>query len=113
MNQVAQVVIKIDDITVSGGSPFSVNLDGFDSLDPEGSVLTYFWNYGDGNTFTDVSPDHMYLTANTRTVTLTVIDSGGKAATATEMITFNQKPTAKIGHINEALSSIQRMRRCL
>jgi PKD repeat protein len=46
-------------------------------------VLTYLWEFGDGQTGTGVNPEHTYATAGTRTVTLTVDDGHGHSDQAT------------------------------
>lgn len=48
----------------------------------------YDWDFGDGNTSTDNSPEHTYATNGTYTVTLTVSDECGnsKSSTATVII---------------------------
>ncbi|PYS21235.1 MAG: hypothetical protein DMF72_18040 [Acidobacteria bacterium] len=57
------------------------------SYDPDGTVISYLWNFGDGVTSSSVAPTHAYATAGTYTVTLTVTDNlgaqGGASTTAT------------------------------
>jgi PKD repeat protein len=57
------------------GSP--VTFDGSGSYDPDGIIVAYDWDFGDGNTDTGVSPIHTYATAGVYLVTLTVTDDGG------------------------------------
>ena len=49
------------------------------SSDPDGTVASYHWDFGDGTSQTTVSPTvtHTYATSNTYTVTLTVTDDAG------------------------------------
>lgn len=44
------------------------------------SPVTYAWNFGDGNTSTNMSPTHSYTTPGTYTVTLTSTNSGGSTS---------------------------------
>jgi PKD repeat protein len=47
------------------------------STDPDGSIASFSWSFGDGQTGTGQKPDHVYTTAGTFTVTLTVTDNEG------------------------------------
>jgi len=74
------------------GSP--VTLSGAGSSDPDGDVLTYAWDFGDGTTGTGATPQHTYADNGTYVVTLTVSDPAGAEATATTSVTvFNVNPT--------------------
>lgn len=55
------------------------------SSDPEGSPLTYAWNYGDGSDGAGQTATHTYATAGPRTVTLTVSD-GDRTDTTTRPV---------------------------
>lgn len=50
-------------------------------------VSSYAWNFGDGETSTEVKPEHTYAVSGTYTVTLVVKGEGGEA-TATKDITI-------------------------
>ncbi len=56
-----------------------VTFDGSGSNDPDGTIVTYNWNFGDGTTLSDggPTPSHTYATAGTYNVTLTVVDNDG------------------------------------
>lgn len=58
--------------TVNG---FTVNFDA--SASSGTSPITYSWDYGDGNTGTGVTPNHLYSTGGARTITLTISDACG------------------------------------
>ena len=47
------------------------------SSDPDGTVASYAWDFGDGSTGTGATPTHTYAAAGTFTVSLTVTDDGG------------------------------------
>ena len=49
----------------------------FDGSGSTGSITSYSWKFGDGNTGTGVSPTHIYMTAGEYTVDLTVTGPGG------------------------------------
>lgn len=64
-----------------------VFFDGSGSYDPDGSIVSYHWNFGDGTSGSGVTTSHMYSTANVYTVTLTVTDNDGLTGTDTAVIT--------------------------
>ena len=57
----------------------AVTFDGTASSDPDGTIVSYNWNFGDGTTLEDggATPTHTYAAAGTYNVTLTVVDNDG------------------------------------
>ena len=49
--------------------------------DPDGTLASGFWDFGDGTTSTTPNPTHVYNTAGTYTVVLSVTDNDGATAT--------------------------------
>jgi PKD repeat protein len=64
----------------SGTVPVNVLFDASTSTSPNGPILSYAWDFGDGNTGTGMTPSHVYAFAGTFLVNLTVTDSAGKSA---------------------------------
>jgi len=64
---------------------FKVNFSGASSIDNDGNIVEYSWDFGDGNTFVSASPTamHTYGSAGVRTVTLTVEDDDGATGSTT------------------------------
>jgi PKD repeat protein len=58
------------------------------SVDPDGSITGWFWNFGDGNTSTSASPSHIYTQGGQYTVTLQVTNADGMTSTITSMVTI-------------------------
>ena len=57
------------------------------SSDPNGTIVSYSWSLGNGQSATGASPTVTYPTAGTYSITLTVTDNGGLAATDQATIT--------------------------
>jgi PKD repeat protein len=54
-----------------------VEFDGTGSSDLDGTIDSYLWDFGDGNTGTGASPRHVYQSPGTYRVRLTVTDDSG------------------------------------
>ncbi len=69
----------------------SVTFDGSGSSDIDGTIVSYSWDFGDGNTNTGLTPSnsHTYATVGTYTVSLTVTDDGGATNTDTTTATID------------------------
>lgn len=66
------------------------------SSTPEGgTIVSYLWDFGDGNTASGVTVNHTYTTYGTYLVTLTVTDSEELTATCTKQIRVIIKPVAE------------------
>ena len=74
--------------------PMRVEFDGSDSRDDDGQVVSYNWDFGDGNTATGVLVEHTYTKGGLYKVSLTVTDNDGKTNTASLDVNMYQKPTA-------------------
>ncbi|MFC2095737.1 PKD domain-containing protein [Candidatus Bipolaricaulota bacterium] len=70
----------------SGGTPLIVAFNGAASSDPNGSIVTYMWSFGDGSTGSGSSVLHTYATQGSYTCTLTVTDDEGLAASMSMLI---------------------------
>lgn len=107
-------VEKPKETPAPAGQPLSCNIftfDGSKSYDPENTKLTYFWDFGDGTTSTDIRVMHTYKDAGKYLVKLTVKDaSDAKCNTAAtqQVVKVNQPPCAiadgpRMDCINEEL----------
>lgn len=79
-----------------GSSTLLVSFDASSSSDPENSSLTYFWDFGDGQTASGINPNHHFTATGTNPqyfhVTLTVTDNQGASNVASGVISLNNTP---------------------
>jgi len=79
----------------TGAAPLKVAFGSAGSLDPDGLVAGYAWNFGDGQTSTAANPSHTYA-AGTYTASLVVTDTlGAASAPASVTVTASAPPPAK------------------
>ncbi|CCE74741.1 conserved hypothetical protein [Clavibacter nebraskensis NCPPB 2581] len=68
------------------------NLDGRASSDPDGTIASWAWEFGDGTTGTGPSIAHPYAKAGTYQVALTVTDEKGATGRTTASVTVTAPP---------------------
>lgn len=76
----------------TGTAPLVVSFDGRGSSDPDGTITTYAWSFGDGAIASGATTSHTYTTAGTYSATLTVTDNAGATASRSLTITVNPAP---------------------
>ncbi len=79
----------------SGPSPLSVFFDATLSYDPNDTIFTYEWQFGDGSTGTEEIATHTYSSFGIYEARLTVTDNKGAANSAARMVTVFD-PTVEI-----------------
>jgi PKD repeat protein len=75
--------IKVDEI---------ISFDASESFDPDGSIASYSWDFGDGNTATGLTAENTYMEQGTYIVTLIVTDNTGDSSMITANITVEAEP---------------------
>ena len=79
-------IAVVSALPTSGPAPLLTSLSAVGSTDPDGSIVSYAWNFGNGQSATGLVTQVSYTTPGTYTATLTVTDNRGATATATETI---------------------------
>jgi len=70
----------------------TVSVDASGSYDPDGTIVSYAWDWGDGTTGSGVTATHTYSTYGTKTIKLTVTDNGGASASKTMSVEIINAP---------------------
>ena len=79
--------------TTSGNVPLTVTFNASQSYDPDGTIVSYYWDFGDGTNASGEVVNHTYTSAGTYTVVLTVTDNDGYTDGATVVIAASTKPS--------------------
>jgi PKD repeat protein len=84
------VVAVVSATPRTGTAPLVVKLSAADSVDPDGGVLSYEWDYGDGaHELTGYDVSHTYAASGTYLASVTVAGAGDRRSTATVEITVS------------------------
>ncbi|NIN65945.1 MAG: PKD domain-containing protein, partial [Anaerolineae bacterium] len=75
------------------GAP--VTFDASASSDPDGTIVSYDWDFGDGSMGSGVVVEHTYAMAGDYSVTLTVTDSQGLHSTTSKVVTVIAPPVMR------------------
>lgn len=85
---VAQVMTN----TITGAAPLTVKFNASGSADPDGSIISYGWQFGDGSNHAGgVSVSYTYTTPGVYKVELGVTDNEGDEGLARVVITVSEK----------------------
>ncbi|MGO4956995.1 PKD domain-containing protein [Luteococcus sp. Sow4_B9] len=85
----------------------TAQVDASTSTDPDGSIATYAWDFGDGQTATGRSVQHVYAQVGEHTVTLTVTDDAGAKATSTATVTTTAQAAAGLPVAQDAFGQVE------
>ena len=77
----------------SGTAPLRVTFDGSGSIDPDGAIASYQWDFGDGTTAAGQMATHEYRLPGTFTARLIVTDDRSASASASATITVTESVT--------------------
>ena len=90
-NAVPQAVFSTT--PTSGSKPLAVAFNASGSTDPDGSISSYSWQFGDGSSATGISTTHTYTSQAAFTATLLVTDNDGAQSSNSTSITVNPEDT--------------------
>jgi len=94
-NNIPPIASTAGSTPLIGGRPLTVNFTGVNSVDIDGTILTYEWNFGDGSPTSNLpSPNHTYASAGVYDVTLKVTDDRGGEDIATVKATAAPRAVA-------------------
>jgi PKD repeat protein len=90
----------------TGTAPLAINFSSLGSVDPDGNIASYAWDFGDGQTSTAANPSHTYA-AGSYAARLTVIDNLNAISTSAPItITANAPPPAQPTSLTLAKSTV-------
>ena len=72
------------------------DFDGSGSSDPDGTIASYAWQFGDGTSGSGPAPHHVYAIGDQYVVTLTVTDDTGTTGAVNMTIDANAPPVAAL-----------------
>jgi PKD repeat protein len=76
----------------SGIAPLEVAFDASNSSDSDGSIISYAWDFKDGNTGSGETINHTFSSTGSYNVKLTVTDDKGATDSTTKTITVTEPP---------------------
>ncbi len=103
INQIPTAVAS-SNIT-SGIAPLAIAFSSAGSSDPDGNIVSFAWNFGDGTTSTSASPSKTYSTPGSYTARLTVTDNNGGTASAMMAVTITGDANTDVDLRQYSLSS--------
>lgn len=89
----------------SGPAPLEVTFDGSTSYDSDGAIVSYSWDFGDGETGEGAIVIHTYTTSGTFEASLVIKDNDGRAGTASEEIVVGESTAPPVADFRFAPST--------
>jgi len=75
-------VARVTVTPATGAAPLAIVASGESSTDPDGTIATYAWKFGDGSQASGARTQHTYATVGEFQVELTVTDNQGASTSA-------------------------------
>ncbi len=89
----------------SGTAPLAVSFSSAGSSDPDGTIVSYQWNFADGSISSSANPAHTYSVGGTYTATLVVTDDDGLSSSKTVTVTVVNPPPTAPGSVKATAAS--------
>jgi subtilisin family serine protease len=86
------------------------DFDASGSYDPDGTIVAYDWEFGDGNTASGAAASHSYDAAGTYSVVLTVADNEDATDTESRDVTVSGPATVHVGDLDGSSADAPRAR---
>jgi PKD repeat protein len=80
------------------------SFDGAGSSDPDGGIVSWAWNFGDGSTGSGATTSHTYAAGGTYQAQLTVTDNDGVTDSVTQQVTVSE-PSTPVSFVGAAGSN--------
>ena len=114
LNETPTVPEEKDDLPVAilsvdkeiGFAAEIIKFDASESSDPKGDVLSYDWDFGDGQTATGVNPTHTYTKSGGYIVTLTVSNTKFKKSIDRKFIDIYPEPVPQTAYKAHSIPGI-------
>jgi len=88
----------VADFTYSPSAPAvgdAISFNGAASSDPDGTLVGFLWDFGDGTTASGVAPIHSFASSGSKTVALTVTDNEGATGMTSKIVSVSQPTFAE------------------
>lgn len=79
----------------------TVDFNASESYDSDGSIVSYYWDFGDGTNTTGISVQHIYPESKRYTVKLTITDDEGEKGSDMEFIDIEDEDTGETKQENQ------------
>ncbi|MCC5848336.1 MAG: PKD domain-containing protein [Verrucomicrobia bacterium] len=95
-NQPPLADLTVSNNTIQGNAPLALTFNASGSSDPDGNIVSYEWDFGDGATASGgTSRSHTYTREGQFVATVTVTDDQGARNSAAWVVTVGANPTLK------------------
>jgi PKD repeat protein len=98
------VAVVANSSPTSGEGPLTVTFSSAGSSDPDGTIASYDWDFGDGTSSTEANPAHTYTAPGNYNASLVVFDNGGLSGSAFLTITVTSDSRLYVAAITMTLS---------